>query len=51
MKEELLLTRCYGLATQESSDKDSGLTAISLFDIPNINSAQQQNKCTMCAMK
>ena len=38
LKEELLLTPCYGLATQESSDKDLGLTETSLFDIPNINS-------------
>ena len=52
-KEELLLTPWYGLATDGSSDegdkhlplsvrhidKDSGLIAASLLDIPNINSS------------
>ena len=52
LKEELLLTPWYGLATDGSSDeddkhlpfsvrhvdKDSGLIATSLLDIPNINS-------------
>ena len=53
LKEELLLTPWYGLATDGSSykddkhlplsvghvDKDSGLIATSLLDIPNINSS------------
>ena len=52
LKEELLLTRWYGLATDGSShgddkflsllvryaDKDSGLIATSLLDMANINS-------------
>ena len=52
LKEVLLLTRWYGLATDGTSnehdkflpvlaryvDKDSGLIAISLLDMPNINS-------------
>ena len=52
LKEELLLTRWYGLARDGSSnkddkflpilvrqvDKDSGLIATSLLDMPNINS-------------
>ena len=60
LKKELLLTRWYGLATDGTSDeddkflpilvryidKDSGLIATSLLDMPNINSgstAQQMN--------
>ena len=60
LKKELLLTRWYGLATDGTSDKDdkfllileryidkdSGLIATSLLDMPNINSgstAQQTN--------
>ena len=60
LKKELLLTRRYGLTTDGTSDeddkflpilvryidKDSGLIATSLLDMPNINSgstAQQMN--------
>ena len=63
LKEELLLTPWYGLATNGSSDeddklfpvsvrhadKDSGLIAISLLDIPNINSdSKVQQMCDVC---
>ena len=58
LKVQLLLTRWYGLATNASSDedekclpvlvgyvdKDSGLIATSLLDIPNINSDSTAQK-------
>ena len=65
LKEELLLTRWYGLATDGSSDegdkflqvlvryvdKDSGLIATSLLGIDILAVAQQYSNCMMCAMK
>ena len=52
------MTRCYGLATDGSSDKDdkflpvlvrhvdkdSGLTAIALLDMPNIDSESTEHR-------
>ena len=63
LEKELFLTRWYGLATDGSSDeddkflpvfvryveKDSGLIATSLLDMPNINSdSTAQQMCDMC---
>ena len=65
LKEELLLTRWYGLATDGSSDedekflpvlvryvdKDSGLIATSLIDIQILAVAQQYSIYMMRAMR
>ena len=63
LKQELSLTRWYGLATDETSDKDdkflpvllryvdndSGLIATSLLDMPNVNSGPTaQQMCEVC---
>ena len=63
LKDELLLSRWYGLATDRSSDendkflpvlvrhvdKDSGLIATSLLEIPNISSGSTaQQICNVC---
>ena len=65
LKEELLLTRWYGLATDGTSneddkflsllvryvDKDSGLIITYCLTCQILTAAQQQNKYMMCATK
>ena len=62
LKEVLLLTHWYGLATDGTSnehdkflpvlvrhvDKDSGLIATLLLDMPNINDGSAQQMCDVC---